>query len=67
MNMIITVAEAAKIYGCSASNIRRLIADGKLDPIRKNPYLLHAEDVKKLSKANAPKRLAVLRGRGEYV
>ena len=45
------------MYGCSASNIRRLISAGSLKPVAPGPpYILRRKDVEELSQANREKR-----------
>ena len=45
------------MYGCSASNIRRLISAGSLKPVAPGPpYILRRKDVEELSQVNREKR-----------
>jgi len=49
--------QAALLYGCSASNIRRLISAGSLKPVAPGPpYILRRKDVEALSQANRQHR-----------
>jgi len=45
---LLTVADVAARFGCSAANVRRLIGEGQLAPARRKPYLIDRAEVERL-------------------
>jgi AraC-like DNA-binding protein len=48
---LLTVADVATRFGCSATNVRRLITEGQLTPVRRQPYLIYRAEVERFSAA----------------